>query len=156
MATEKWIAGSGVGLTWTGAVTASTFNSIVNGNSIISDIQIDNSSAFDIFADLSFIGGSITTVAPNYIGLYFYPLLDDGSTYGDGRFGSSAAGAPPSCYFLANIQFPVGTQAITGGVLGLLLPPGKGKFLLYNQAGATLAGAGANSLKYRTYNRSLA
>ena len=153
MATEKWIAGSGVGLTWTAAFTASTLNSIVNGNAIISDLQIDNSTALDMFADVSFRGGSVTTVAPNYIGIYFYPLLDDGSTYGDGRFGTSAAGPPPATYYMGSIVFPVGTQAITGALRQIILPPGRGKFLVYNQAGVTLVGSGGNSLLYRTYNR---
>src|SRR5262245_48942883 len=153
MATEKWIAGSGQGLTWGNAFTSSTLNSIANGNAILSDLQIDNSSAFDIFADVSFIGGSVTTAAPNYIGIYWYPLLDDGTTYADGRFGSSAAGPPPSCYFRGAIIFPVGTQAPTGALERIVLPPGKGKFLIYNQAGAAFAASG-NTLKYRTYNRS--
>lgn len=156
MSTEKWIAGSGVGLTWTAAITASVLNSIVNGNAILSDVQIDNTTAFDIFCDVSFIGGSITTVAPAYIGIYFYPLLDDNTSYGDGRFASSAAGPPPGTYYRGSIILPVGTQAPKGALIGLVLPPGKGKFLLYNQAGATLAGSGANSLKYRTYDRQIA
>lgn len=156
MATEKWIAGSGAGLTWTAAFTASTLNSIANGNAILSDLQIDNSSAFDIYCDVSLIGGSITTAAPNYVGVYFYPLLDDATTYGDGRFGSSAAGPPPSTYYVGSMVLPVGTQAITGSVRGIVLPPGKGKFVVYNQAGAALAAAGANTFKYRTYNRSIA
>lgn len=157
MATEKWIAGSGAGLTWTAAYTAaSTFNSIANGNAIISDLQIDNSSALDIFADFAFVGGSITTVAPNFIGVYLYPLNSDGSTYGDSRFGSSAAGPPPPQYWVGNIVLPVGTQALTGEILRVPLPPGKFKWLIYNQAGASLAGSGANTILYRTYNRSVA
>lgn len=128
----------------------------MNGNAILSDLQIDNSTALDVFCDVSFIGGSITSAAPNYIAIYLYPLLDDGTTYGDGRFGTSAAGPPPSNYAVGSIGLPVGTQAITGEVLGIRLPPGKFKFVLYNQAGATLAGSGANSLKYRTYNRAIA
>lgn len=156
MATEKWIAGTSPGLTFGNAFTATTLNSIVNGNAILSDLQIDNSSNLDIFADVSFIGGSVTTVAPAYIGLYFYPLLDDGTTYGDGRFGTSAAGPPPSAYSVGSFGLPVGTQAITGMVRGIILPPGKGKFVIYNQAGVTLAGSGANTCKYRTYDRSVA
>jgi hypothetical protein len=157
MATEKWVAGSGVGLTWTAAYSAaSTFNSIVNGNAIISDLQIDNSTALDIFADFAFVGGSVTTVAPNYIGVYLYPLNSDGSTYGDSRFGTSAAGPPPSVYYVGSIGLPVGTQALTGMVRGIILPPAKFKFLIYNQAGVTLAGSGANTILYRTYNRSVA
>ena len=157
MSTEKWIAGSLQGLTWGNAYTsAATFNSIVNGNAIISDLQIDNSTALDIFADFAFVGGSVTTVAPNYIGVYLYPLNSDGSTYGDSRFGSSAAGPPPSCYYVGSVILPVGTQALTGMVRGIILPPGKFKFLIYNQAGVTLAGSGGNTLLFRTYNRSIA
>jgi hypothetical protein len=157
MATEKWIAGSGVGLTWTAAYTAgSTFNSIANGNAIISDLQIDNSTALDIFCDFMFVGGSITTVAPNFIGVYIYPLNSDNSTYGDGKFGSSAAGPPPSQYCKGTIILPVGTQALTGQVGSpIIMPPGKFKFLIYNQAGNPLAASG-NTILYRTYNRSIA
>lgn len=157
MATEKWVAGTLQGLTWGNAYTsATTFNSIVNGNAIISDLQIDNSTALDIFADFAFVGGSITTAAPNYLGVYLYPLNTDNSTYGDSRFSSSAAGPPPSCYYVGSIIFPVGTQALTGMVRGIILPPGKFKFLIYNQTGATLAGSGANTILYRSYNRSVA
>jgi hypothetical protein len=157
MATEKWIAGSGQGLTWGNAYTsAATFNSIVNGNAILSDLQIDNSTALDEFADFAFVGGSVATVAPNFIGVYIYPLNSDGTTYGDSRFGSSAAGPPSANYWVGNIIFPVGTQALTGMAQRLIIPPGKFKFLIYNQAGVTLAGAGANTILYRTYNRSVA
>jgi len=156
MATEKWIAGT-VGLSWTNAYTAaSTFNSIANGNAIISDLQLDNSSNLDVFCDFAFVGGSITTVAPNFIGVYIYPLNSDNSTYGDGRFGSSAAGPPPANYWVGNIIFPVGTQALTGMTQRVIMPPGKFKFLIYNQAGAALAGSGANTILYRTYDRSVA
>src|SRR5438552_11878804 len=98
MATEKWIAGSGQGLTFGNAFTSSTLNSIANGNAIISDLQIDNSSVLDLFADVSFIGGSVTTTGSPFIQIGIYPLLDDNATYGDGRFGSSAAGPFPSNY----------------------------------------------------------
>lgn len=156
MATEKWIAGSGVGLTWTAAFTASTLNSIVNGNAILSDLQIDNSTALDIFCDVGIQFGSITAAAPNFIGVYLYPLNQDASTYGDGRFGTSAAGPPPSGYSVGAIGFPTGAAAFEGVIRGIVLPAGKFKFVVYNQAGATLAGAGGNQLYYRTYNRSVA
>ena len=157
MATEKWVAGTLQGLTWGNAYTsAATFNSIANGNAIISDLQIDNSSALDMFADFAFVGGSITTVSPNFLGVYLYPLNTDNTTYGDSRFGSSAAGPPPSTYSVGSIVFPVGTQALTGMVRGIILPPAKFKFLIYNQTGASLAGSGANTILYRTYNRSIA
>jgi len=156
MSTEKWIAGSGAGLTWTSAFTPSTLNSIANGNAILSDVNIANSSALDLYADVSGAFGSITVAAPNYIGVYLYPLNEDGSTYGDGRFGSSAAGPPPSNYWVGNIVVPTGTAAFEGSVRGILLPPGDFKFVLYNQAGAALVGSGGNVVKYRTYNLSIA
>ena len=152
MATEKWIGGSGVGLTWTSCITASVLNSIVNGNAIISDVNIDNSTPLDVFADVSMALGSVAVVAPNYIGVYLYPLNQDGSTYGDGRFGSSAAGPPASSYWVGNIIVPTGTAANEGTLRGIVLPPGQFKFVFYNQLGVTLA-ASANAAKYRTYNR---
>jgi hypothetical protein len=152
MAVEKWIAGSGQGLTWGNAFTGTTLNSIASGNAIISDIQVDNSSALDIFADLSINLASLTIVAPNYVGVYLYPLNADGTTYGDGRFGSSAAGPPASNYWVGNIIMPTGTAAAEGTTRGIIMPPGKFKFLLYNQAGVAFA-ATSNTCQYRTYNR---
>jgi hypothetical protein len=156
MATERWIAGNGAGLTWTAAVTASTLNSITNGNAILSDLQIDNSTSLDMFCDLSMVMGSIAWASPNYIGVYLYPLNSDGSTYGDGRFGTSAAGPPVPQYWVGNIICPTGTAAAEGSLIRIPLIPGAFKFVFYNQSGATWAGAGANSAKYRTYNRSIA
>ena len=153
MATEKWIAGSLAGLTWADAFTASTMNSIVNGNAIVSDLALNNSTALDIFADFSMSIGSVAVVAPNYIGVYLVPLNQDGTTYGDGRFSSSAAGPPGSPYWVGNVVVPTGTAANTGMVRGIILPPGSFKFCVYNQLGVTLAGSGGNVAKYRTYNR---
>lgn len=158
MATEKWIAGTtGSGLTWADCFSTATLNSIVNGNAILSDLQIDNSTNLDMFCDVSGAFGAITTVAPSYVGIYLYPLNKDGTTYGDGRFGTSAAGPPISSYFVGSIQVPVlTTTAFEGMVRGIIMPPGKFKFVAYNQAGNTWAGSSANTLQYRTYNRSVA
>lgn len=154
MATEKWIAGATAG--WANAFSASTLNSITNGNAILSDLALDNSTNLDIFADFSFAAGSITWAAPNYLGIYLYPLNKDGSTYGDGRFGSSAAGPPTANYWVGNIGFPTGAAASEGILTRIILPPGGYKFVVYNQSGATLAGSSANTAQYRTYNRSIA
>lgn len=156
MATEKWIAGSGAGLTWTDAFTASTLNSIVNNNAILSDLQIDNSTALDMFADVSMNFGSISLLSPGYAGLYLYPLNKDGTTYGDGRFGTSAVGPPASCYWVGNVIVPIGASAASEGtVRGIVLPPGKFKFVIHNQLGSTLAGSAGNTCQYRTYNRAV-
>lgn len=157
MATEKWIAGTLQGLTWGSAGFSTEVNSLANGNAVIAANQIDNSTALDIFADVSVSLGSVTTSsgAP-FIGLYLYPLNEDGSTYGDGGFNSAAAGPPPASYRVGAIVVPASTMGVlVGMVRGIILPPGKFKFLIYNQAGVTLA-ASSNTLDFRTYNRSIA
>ena len=151
MAVEKWIAGSGVGLTWANAFTTQPV-SIVNGNAIASDLTIDNSTPLDVFADFSMTLGSVAVVAPNYIGVYLHPLNQDGTTFGDGRFASSLAGPPASTYWVGNIVVPTGTAINYGVVRGIILPPGQFKFVIYNQLGVTMAGSG-NTAKYRSYNR---
>ena len=154
MAVEKWVAGT-VGLTWANAYTSgATFNSIANGNAIQSDLALDNSSNLDMFCDASIELGSAAVVAPNYVGLYLYPLNGDGTTYGDGRFASSATGIPPASYWVGNFIFPVATQANDGIVRGIIMPPGQFKFVIYNQIGVAFNASG-NTIKYRTYNRAV-
>src|SRR3974390_2294972 len=122
MAIEKWIGGS-VGLTWANAYTAaSTFDTLANGNAVNSDLQLDNSTNLDMFCDVSIALGSVAVVAPNYVGLYLYPLNADGTSYGDGRFASSAAGPPASPYGVGNFVVPTGTSANEGTVRGIIIP----------------------------------
>jgi hypothetical protein len=154
MAVEKWIGGT-VGLTWTNAYTlGSTFDSIASGNAIISDLQLDNSTNLDVYCDVSIAIASVAVVAPNYVGLYLYPLNADGTTYGDGRFSSSAAGPPASSYWVGNFIVPAVTAASEGTVRGIIMPPGKFKFVIYNQLGVSMSTG--NTIKYRTYDRSVA
>lgn len=155
MAVEKWIAGSGQGLTWGDAFSTATLNSIANGNAILSDISITNGTALDIFADVSIALASAAFATPNYIAIYLYPLNKDGSTYGDGRFGTSAAGPPPAQYYVGSIPLVGATQAQEGTTTKIILPPGTFKFVLYNQGGVALAASG-NTCQYRTYNRQVA
>jgi hypothetical protein len=154
MATEKWIAGSGQGLSW-GSLDTTTLNSIANGNAILSGTSIANGTPLDIYADVEVVLASLAAVAPNFVGVYLYPLNSDASTYGDGRFSSSAAGPPPSSYWVGNIVYDPSTGAKQGTLRGIIIPPGTFKFVLYNQMGVAFA-ASANTLKYRTYNRSVA
>jgi len=154
MATEKWISGTGVGLTWT-TIMSTELNSIASGNAILGGTAITNGTALDIFADFSLVLASAAFVAPNFIGLYLYPLNDDGTSYGDGRFATSAAGPPPNNYSIGSIGIVAATQAQTGSLTGIIMPPGTWKPVLYNQGGVALAAA-SNTLKYRTYNRSVA
>ena len=155
MATEKWIAGSGQGLTWGSAFGSEINAAIAAGNAIISSVVVTNGTALDLFADLSwFAGASVTTAAPNFLAFYLYPL-NNNSVYGDGRFGASAAGPPPSNYYCGAFSFAAAASTtINGTVTGIILPPGSFKFLVYNQSGIALATT--NTCQYRTYNRSVA
>lgn len=150
--TQKWIAGSGVGLTWTAAFTSSTLNSIASTNAILSDVDIDNSSVLDEFMDVSIaLASAAFTGAGACIGVSLYPLNQDGTTYGDGRFGTSAAGPAP--YLVGTIPLVVATQAQEGTLFGIVIPPGHFKLVLTNNGGVALAASG-NVCKYRTYNQS--
>lgn len=154
MATEKWIGGSGQGLTWGGAF-GTEINSLANGSAVLSSVSVSNASALDIFADLSFLAGAtVTSAAPNYLSFFLYPLGEDGATYGDGRFGSAAAATPPGNYWIGNMGFAAAASTTIAGILSrIIIPPGSFKFLIYNFAGAALPSS--NTCKYRTYNRSI-
>ncbi len=155
MATEKWIAGTLQGLTWGDAITGTSLNAIASGNAIASSLSLTNATALDMFCDISINLPSLACIAPNFVGVYLYPLNKDGSTYGDGRFAASAAGPPPSTYWVANIQLVAATQAQEGTASRIILPPGGFRVVLYNQCGVAWA-ATLNTCQYRTYNRSVA
>lgn len=153
MATETWATAS----SWADAFTASTLDSLGIAYSVLSDLALTNTDG-NMFADVSFALGSAAFVAPNQIGIAVYCLNKDGSSYGDGRFGSAAAGQPYSNYGLQLCGIPVATQAQTGMLRGFVLPP-KGalwKFVFFNNGGVALAGSGGNTCQYRTYNRVIA
>ena len=153
MATEKLIAGSGVGLTWTSCFGAE-LNSLANGNAVLSSVTVANATPLDMLADLSISLGSVTTPAGlPYIGVYLYPLNQDGTTYGDGRFASSTNALPPTAYYAGTIPVVPSVAAVIVGTLrSIPLLAGSFRFLLYNAAGVALA-ASANTASYRTFNR---
>lgn len=154
MATQKWIGGSGQGLTFGDAFSTATLNSIASGNSILSDLQIDNTTALDVYCDVSInLASAVFVGAGACVGISLYPLNKDASTYGDGRFGTSAAGPAP--YLVGTIPLVAATQAQEGTLLGVVIPPGKFKFVFTNNGGVALAGSG-NTCQYRTYNFSVA
>lgn len=161
-AIEKWVAGSGVGLTWTSCINTAlnvASTGVPSGNSILGETDIVNGgSTLDLFCDVSLVLASLACVSPNYIGVYLYPLSDDGTHYGDGRFtGTSggAAGLPAANYYVGSIGLVAATQAQYGQLTGIIIPPGTFRFCLYNGAGVATATSG-NTFKYRTYNRQVA
>jgi hypothetical protein len=150
-AASLWTAGSGVGLTWTDAFTSSTLNSIASGNAILSDLSISNGTALDKYMDISIaLASAAFTGTGANISIHIYPLNADGSTYGDGKFGTSAAGP---CAYPAAVIIPLvaATQAQTGTFTGIVIPPGTFKLVLVNNGGVALASS-SNTCKYRTYN----
>lgn len=159
MSVEQLVAGATSA--WTSLMTTE-LNSIVTGNAILGSTSVNNGTNLDLTAEFSFGGGgSITPTGSPFFGLFIYPQNGDGSTYGDGRFGSSAAGPPPSNYYrgFAGIPATAGTQVGTFAVPGtsifqLPLPRGIWKPVFYNGSGVTLTSSG-NILYYRTTNRQI-
>ena len=151
---EHWAAGAGAGLSWTSCIGANDLNSISNANSVLaSSSVITNGTALDVFCDVSVLLGSCTTTGVPFIGVYMYPLNEDGSTYGDNQFtaGTGSAAVPGSQYFKGAIAYPVvTTTALYGNITGLVMPPGSFLFLFQNNLGVTTASSG-NVAKYRTY-----
>lgn len=137
-------------------------NSLASGNAILGGTAINNATNNDMEIAFSVTtGGSITPTGSPYFGVSIYPLNGDGSTYGDGRFGSAATGPTPSNYQsgFAGIPAAAGTQVGTFGTpwMGsrILLPRGTWKPVFYNFSGVTLSSSG-NILYYRTTNRQIA
>lgn len=156
MATEKWVGGSGVGFTWTACFSGTDLTTtIANASSLLSSVaDVTNQTSLDIFCDFSFAMTSTAVVAPNNLGVYLYPLNEDGTSYGDGNFvaGTVKAATPSATYFKGTIIVPVGTAAVVGTLTGIIMPPGSFRFAIQNNLGVTTNTTG-NTYKYRTYNR---
>lgn len=135
-------------------------NAIASGNAIRGSTTVANATDLDLFAEFSFVGGGSTTQAGTpFLSLYFYLLNGDASTYGDGRFSASAAGPPPSSYFVGFMgTLATGANTVTGtfsrpdgqGTL-IQLPRGTWRPVVYNGLGVALASSG-NILYVRTTN----
>lgn len=126
MPTIKLVAGATSTFT---SLMSTDLNTLVTGNAVLGSNSVANATNHDIYAEFSFTtGGSITPTGSPFVALYLYPLNGDTTTYGDGRFGTSAAGPPPSSYLrgVAGIPAAAGTQtgtfAIPGGGTLIRLP----------------------------------
>lgn len=155
-----WVAGLGVGFTWTTLINSADLASMANGSSVVSSVaDIANQTSLDQFMDVSVrcAIASSTTVAGANFALWLYALLDDGTTYGDGQFtnGTQAAKTPT---FAPVAIFPLVAAAaqttLVGFASGIIIPPGSFRAALQNNSGFTLT-SGTQTVKYRTYNQNL-
>lgn len=154
MATEKWIAGAVA--SWTN-IMSTNLDSLASGNALLQAADIDNSSALDMYMDVTLLLASITPTGSPFVGILLYPLNGDGSTYGDGRFASAAAltdATLPATYFRGTIPLVASAGIQKGTLEGITLRPGISRIVLWNKAGVNFAASG-NTLKNRTYNRAI-
>jgi hypothetical protein len=155
-----WVAGNGVGFTWTTAINSADLASMANGSSVVSSVaDIANQTNLDIFADLSVrcAIASSTIAAGANLALWLYALLDDGSTYGDGQFtnGTQAAKTPTfPPVGLVPLVAAAAQTTLVGFVQGIIIPPGSFRFALQNNSGFAFT-SGTQTVKYRTYNTNL-
>lgn len=155
-----WTAGNGVGLTWTTAINSADLASMINGNSVLSSVaDIANGTNLDMFMDLSVecLIASSTIAAGANLAFWLYPLLDNGTTYGDGQLtaGTQAAKTPA---FAPIATIPLAPVASTTNLYGfaqqLMIPPGAFRIAMQNNSGFALT-SGTQTVKYRTYNVNL-
>lgn len=156
----SWVAGAGVGLTWSTLVNSADLASMATAKTVLSSVaDVANGTNLDQFMDISLrcAISSSTIVAGANFALWLYELLDDGSTYGDGQL---TAGTPATLTptFAPVAIFPLVAAAsqtvLVGAVQGILLPPGSFRAAIQNNSGFTLT-AGTQTVKYRTYNQNL-
>jgi hypothetical protein len=157
----SWTAGNGVGLTWTEAIKTADLASLPHGDAVLSsDADIANGTQLDMVADVSvrLAISSATPAAGDFIGIYLVPLLDDGSTYGDGSYvgGTQKALQPPyPPVGVVPLQSTNAATVLSGMVQGIVIPPGSFRFLLYLGTASINLSSGTQTVKYRTYNINL-
>lgn len=155
-----WTAGNGAGLTWTTLFNGTDMNSMTNAQSVLSSITaIANGTALDMFMDVSFevTISSSTIAAGANLSLWIFPLMEDGSTYGDGSLAAGTAAAiTPGLFPVLTmpLRAAVTQTALYGYGQSIIIPPGTFLPVVQNNSGFTLAGSG-NVAKYRTYNLNL-
>jgi hypothetical protein len=142
---------------WATLINGSDLASLANGSTVLSSVtDIDNTTNLDFYLNISvrMTVASATPPAGASFGLYVVPLLDDGTTYGDGSMtsGSTITRAPPfppagTIY----LESAVATTLLAGAILGIPIYPIKFRSALYNGSGAGLSGTAGNCIvKYFT------
>lgn len=145
---QKWTAGNYS--SWT-SVCTTELNSLPASDAVLCSTAVQNQTNNDLYAHFSVTFGSVTTFAgAPYVQLYLYPLNQDGSTYGDGSFGSAAGGPPPAQYATqCVIPAPVSTtSAFKGECWNVPIPPLAFKVVLYNNLSNTGNAASSGNVVY--------
>jgi hypothetical protein len=130
---------------------------LANGQTVLSTIaDIANGTALDQFADISvrLSIASSTIAAGACLSFWLYELLDDGTSYGDGKLtaGTAAALTPAFAPCAAVALYAAASQtSLVGYAQGIVLPPGSFRFAMQNNSGFTLTSS-VTVCKYRTYN----
>jgi hypothetical protein len=154
-----WAAGRGQGLTYaTAGFTAATFTSLATGSVVVASSAIVNTTALDLYADVSFAFTLAATGTPvgAYMSLYLLPLNQDATTYGDNT--PTGTTAPGASYLVSSalVAITAGNGVIVGTFRGITLPPANFKFAIVNNLTVGLNGTNANAVvSYRTYNEGL-
>ena len=153
-----WVAGNGVGFSWTTAIASANMASMTNTQVVMDSTDITNQTALDIFADvsISLVIASSTIVAGANIAIFLLALNQDGTTYGGNHFTTSAATTAVQDTPVAVIPLFAGASqtALIGNALGIQLPPGTFRWAMQNNSGFSLT-SGTQTIKYRTYNTNL-
>ncbi len=154
-AVTGWYAGRGQGLSW-GSLFSTEVATMTNAYSVLSSVSITNGTALDQFMDVSLVAtlSSSTIAAGANFALWIMPLMEDGSTYGDGSLTTTPAAVTPGLFIAATmpLRAATGQATIYGYAQGIILPPGTFSGGLQNNCGFTLT---ACTVKYRTYNQRL-
>lgn len=160
---DNWVAGSGVGLTWTNAFGATDFSTSqpTNGQVLMSTEVIVNGTALDKCMDISTrqsIASSTIVAGANFT-YWLVALKADGATYWPPLTAGAVAAstfAPPwspcwSCplYAAAAQTTLVGSSADMGSPI--IISPGSFRLIVQNNSGFTLT-ATVQEHWYRTYN----
>ena len=161
---SAWVAGNGVGLTWTTAINtadmASLAGTTAGSNTVLSSAaDIANGTNLDQFMDLSAecVIASSTIPAGSNLTFWIYALLDNATNYGDGQL---VAGTPktttptfPPCAIMPLVAAAAQTN-LYGFAQGIIIPPGSFRLAIQNNSGFAFTG-GTQTVKYRTYNINL-
>lgn len=159
-ARTAWVAGNGVGFTWTTLINSADLASMPTGDTVLSSVtDILNQANLDMFMDISaeLVISSSTIAAGANLAFFLYPLNEDGTTYGDGQLasGTQAAVTPafPPCAVMPLVALASQTS-LKGFSQQIIIPPGAFRVAMQNNSGFTLT-SGTQTVKYRTYNLNL-